>query len=394
MDRLEPEALRELIRHPRGGCVSIYFATPCAGTALRENPIWLKNAAGQAESRLERHGLRSTLARQVVAPIRKLEEETEFWKHLGHGIALFAAEDLCRAWRLPTAFAPSVRVGPRFHLLPLLAEAQQDDDFYVLSVHRNGVHLYRGDRHRLTPVDDAGLPPAAKEALHLDERQSTVQAHTGNPRLPGNEGRVFHGQGAAPDVAKDELGLYFRQVDRAVCSALGPSRAPLVYAGLPWQFHIYREVNRCPALADRPIADSPSPVDLATLHREACEVLAARWAAPLSKAQAQLHAGLGKGLATADAWEALRAAQSGAVESLLVAQDAELPGRYDAQTQSAEPCNPDRPEAEDLLNVAAILTVEQGGRVFQVPRSLLPDGGLAAAVYRYEVVLPPVGAAR
>lgn len=394
MDRLEPQVLRQLMQHPRGNCVSIFFPTPYTGTAMRENPIWLKNAADEAERRLERHGVRSTVAREIVAPVRALTGQTEFWKHLGHGLALVAAEDLFHTWRLPTPFAPLVHVGPRFHLLPLMSSALDEQQFYVLSVHRHGVHLYRGDRFGLLAVEPTGLPAAATAALHFDERQATVQTHSGNPGLPGKEGRVFHGQGAAADVAKEELTLYFREADAAVRKFLQGSTAPLVYAGLRWQFHLYQEVSRYAALVDQPIADAPGAADLTQLHTEACDVLAPRWGAPLRQAEQRLRAGLGHGLATTDPLEAIRAAQAGAVEALLVAQDAQLPGRYDPQRQAAELCDAERTDAEDLLNLAAILTVQHGGRVFLTSRDQLPDGSVAAALYRYEAILPPVQAGR
>lgn len=389
MDRLEISALHELMRHPRGNCVSIYFTTPATGTAVRENPIRLKNAVVEAESRLESHGCRSTLAREILAPARKLVDEPEYWKHLGHGLALFAAEGLFRAWRLPTEFAPSVHVGPRFHVLPLLTQWRHDGAFYVLSVHRNGVHLYRGDRYGLAPLDQQHLPPAAAESLHFDQPQPYSQAHSGNPSLPGKEGLVFHGHGGAADASKDELSLYFHQVDGAVRGLLGHNGVPLVFAGLRYQFHLYQQVNGYAGLVDQPIADHAGPVDLAVLHREACEALAPRWRKPLEIAQSQLRNGLGRGLATTDPLEALRAAQMGAVETLLVAEGAELPGRWHDDRQAAELCGAHQAGTEDLLNVAAILTVESGGRVLSTARDALPADAPAAALFRYEVVLPP-----
>ena len=77
--------------------------------------------------------------------------------------------------------------------------------------------------------------------------------------------------------------------------------------------------------------------------------------------------------------EVLRRSAEGRVESLFIDADAETLGDAHAllynQHEASHPF-------EDLLNAAAVETLQHGGRVFVVPSRRMPIGGVVAAEYR------------
>ena len=115
----------------------------------------------------------------------------------------------------------------------------------------------RGTRARLEEVALPGLAANLTEALNYDTRQGTVQMHSGQPRVAGKEGVVFHGQGGEVDVAKQELTAYFREIDRVVSDYLQMRTEPLLFAGVDYLLPIYQAVNSYPHLVPTPIAGNP-----------------------------------------------------------------------------------------------------------------------------------------
>lgn len=82
--------------------------------------------------------------------------------------------------------------------------------------------------------------------------------------------------------------------------------------------------------------------------------------------------------------EILPAARDGRVDALVVASDEAVWGRFDADSSklAAAHGSPGRGE-EDLLNLAVVLALRQGGRALVMPRSERPGRHLAADALRF-----------
>ncbi len=80
--------------------------------------------------------------------------------------------------------------------------------------------------------------------------------------------------------------------------------------------------------------------------------------------------------------EILLAAREGRIDTVIVAQDESLWGNITADGQVVAHGTPG-PDDEDLLNLAAVLTLRNGGRAFALPRARLPRQVLAAATLRF-----------
>ena len=77
------------------------------------------------------------------------------------------------------------------------------------------------------------------------------------------------------------------------------------------------------------------------------------------------------------------AAFHGRVESLFVAVDCHVWGRFDPEGNSAELHDGGGGEGEDLSDFAAIHTILNRGTVYTMPQTTLPEACLLGAVLRY-----------
>lgn len=76
-------------------------------------------------------------------------------------------------------------------------------------------------------------------------------------------------------------------------------------------------------------------------------------------------------------------AYDGRVYIPFVALNAQQWGKFDAEQHKVVLHGKAEPGDEDLLDVAAVYTLTQGGSVYAVTRENVPGGSSVAAVYRY-----------
>jgi hypothetical protein len=99
MKPLDRRELEFLVRRRVGPCVSILMPTRRAGPEIREDPIRLKNLMKEAESKLREMGIRSSVAREILSPIRQLTDRNAFCGYRETGW-LFSLERIVFEFRL------------------------------------------------------------------------------------------------------------------------------------------------------------------------------------------------------------------------------------------------------------------------------------------------------
>lgn len=129
LEDLSRDEMRLLIERSAGPCASIFMPIEWTNPARQHNPLRLKNLFWQAEERLIAHGQDAAAARSILAPGYQLIEDQSFWDHQSNGLAIFAATDLFRVYRLPLAFEELVIVDQHAHITPLLTMLSGDSHF-------------------------------------------------------------------------------------------------------------------------------------------------------------------------------------------------------------------------------------------------------------------------
>ncbi|MBI3465733.1 MAG: hypothetical protein HY000_22175 [Planctomycetes bacterium] len=383
MNTITPLDVMDLLTSTTCPCVSIYLPTGPGGGSAPGDQIQLKNLIVQAQSRLERGGLRRVAAREMLAPARELLTNPSFWRGCGQGLALFAAPHTFRVWQTPTPFEPLLWVGPRSYLKPLLPLIGANTRFLLLAVSENHVRLLAGDRFRLNEVQVEGLPQSLDEALNYQHPEGMVQTHSAQPAFRGKEGVVFHGQGGAPDERQVNLVAYFRVIDEALRTYFREEKSPLVFAGVAHLQPIFRQVNSYPHLLDQAVVGNPDYSSPVELRDKALPILEPYWQQDRRKDAERIIRMAGTERVSAGIEEIVRAAQAGRVDALFVAADAQVWGRFDPASGEVSLAADGGASDEDLLDAAACAAWRNGGRVHVVKASEVPLGLLASALFRY-----------
>lgn len=385
MKQLSRAELEALMGPRRGLCVSIYAPMVRAGHETQQNPIRFKNLVRRAGEALEERGLAPKEAERFLAPAAALLDDNPFWQHQGSGLAVFVADGLLRHYRLPVEVRELAVVEDRFHLKPLLPMLSGDGRFYVLALSQKRVRLLEATRHSVREIDLGDLPTSLNEAVGYEVEEAHLQFHTGTPRRTGEATRsaVFHGHGGGEEDAKLEIQKFFNLLDRGVGSLVEDRKAPLVLAGVEFLFPLYRQVSDVPHLIEGGVAGNPDELSAEELRERAWPLVEPVFARAQEEAEGRFRELLGTGQASSHLDEVVTAAHDGRVDTLFVALGRRRWGSFDPARRAVELAEHNGPGTEDLVDLAALQTLLNGGTVHAVAPDRVPQGGEVAAVYRY-----------
>ncbi len=383
MNKITKDDLKLLAEKQHGLCASLYMPTHRALPETRQDPIRFKNLLTETERRLIEEGMRSSEAAELLQPALKLLDDGDYWRHLADGLAVFITRDKFTHFRLPMSFDELVSVGGRFHLKPLLQMFTHENRFYILAISQNQARLLEGTRFSVEEVTVENLPEGLNDVLGQYDFEKQLQFHTSAPAAGGGRAAMFHGHGQGDKSEREKVTQYFRWIDSAICEQLKEEKAPVIFAGVDQLFPLYREANSYPQLLDQYIPGNPDLLGGNQLHESAWEIVQPVFNQSRTNATAKYYSLAGTGLTETRLEEIVRAAHHGRIESLFVASGRQCWGHFDPENDHVRLHNKDRASSEDLLDLAALQTIETGGEVFIVEQTKVPGGDLAAAVYRY-----------
>ncbi|MBS1889486.1 MAG: hypothetical protein JSU06_20110 [Actinobacteria bacterium] len=352
------------------GLVSIYLPTSPITTEAAGARIAFKNLARQAAEGLREAGVATAAREAVEEELDDLHEDEAFWAVQSHSLAVFVAADGLRAFRLPNQLTEAVQVADRFYLKPLLRALTFPQTAFVLALAEGSVRLLE-----VTPdlptfaVAVPDLPASAADAAG----KASITDRSPARRLQGTEGR------------KTLVRSYARAVDRALRPALAAQDVPLILAAAQPIDAIFRSVNTYPHLAAETIEGSPEGVSDAELGAAARPVLDRIYAAELRDLGALFEERAAAGRAAVEINDLGRAATYGAVETLFVDIDADLPGSVDEETGAVTLDGDGRPGDYGVLDEIARRTLLTDGRVLAVRAADVPTGASGAAILRYPI---------
>jgi hypothetical protein len=368
--------------------VSIYIPTHERGREVRQDPIRMRNAIGAATGRLVAAGMRQADADELLALAHALAADEIFWRHQARGLAVFAAPGgFFQAHKLPVEVAEALHVGPRPHVKPLLPLLADDGRFYVLTAQVADARLYLGTRHGLSEMD-VDIPRSVAEVTAETEYEGTQHAAPpARPRAAAPVGMpATHGFGESPEEQrKAQLVEHLRRLHNALERELAGDSTPIVVVAQPeMQGHLRALAKNVRFLEER-VQKDPSAMREQEIHESAYEIVRPLFARDREHALDRFRALAGSGDARASS--DLRAVVSGArfqrVDTLFLAEGAEVWGRHDAERDRIELEREATPESEDLLDYAAVHALTNGAPVWVVPREQMPADAPACATFRF-----------
>lgn len=380
-----------LLAHDEAPALSITLPTHTAGREIRQDPVRLRNLAGEALDLLTGKGLRRPDAERLLGPVAELIRDEDFWRHQDRGLAVFVADGVFRTFRVPLDLEERVVIGSGFDVLALLPLLAEDAPFLILAVSAGNARLFHGSRFGLREAADAPIPRGVNQIAAETDYENTLHAnpavrHAGR-RDTAVAAAKTHNFGETPeDQRKAQLIEYLHRVAAGVDEYVGGSRVPLVLAAQPEVrgnlLSLGRFRHRCTIELDI----NPDALDEPDLQRRAYDA-----ARPFLTRERDEKIEHFKSLFNDDSPKstgklegAVKAACFAQVDTLLVRRGARMWGRYDRDGDQVIVHGEARDGDEDLVCLAAKQTLLHGGQVFLVDDEHFRSGQIVGAILRFE----------
>jgi hypothetical protein len=383
MDLLMKNELRTLVEKQKSWCVSIFMPAHRAKPETKQDPIRFKNLLRQAERQLQTAGLRALKIKELLKPAQQLLNNSFFWEYQSDGLAVFISSEISKSYRLPIRFKKLVVVSERFHIKPLLQLFSADGRFYIFALSQKQVRLLQGTHYSATEVELEGIPKSIADVLKYYETEKQLQFHTRTPGKTGRRAAIFHGHGAGKDDAKKNILLYFQQINKGLHTLLREEQAPLVLAGVDYLLSIYKEASTYPYLIDQVVKGNPENLSPAELHTRAWPIVKSLFSQAQEQAVTRYRRLVGTKRASHDLKVIIPAAYHGRVETLFTTVGIQRWGVFNANTNAIHFHRNARPGDGDLMDLAAVYALLNGGTVYAVAPKRMPEATLVAAIFRY-----------
>jgi hypothetical protein len=389
-DFMSQEELQELLDARHEPAISIYLPMVRRGPEVRGNAVMLKNALAEVGDALKAEGWRTPDVEDLLAAPRRLLQDTPYWQHQREGLALFFAPGVLLDYRLPLAFEAQTVINNRFYVKPLLPFFSEDGHYYILAVSQGKVRLLQATRHTVEelPLGET-VPASLAEALEYDDPEDHLNVHSVSAGAAGREsGRPevsHHGHGGLDDATDYRLRRFLRKVSTGLQQRLAGERAPLVFAGVDYLHPIFADGHDSEELALLPegLHGNPDQLNAAELQEQTWEIVAPVFRRQREEAINRYENVAQTEQASDDLEQLVLGAVQGRVDTLFVATDRQQWGRYDAGEHRVFQHDEQETGDDDLLDLAAVHTLANGGAVYAVAQEAVPGQALAAAIFRY-----------
>ncbi len=366
----------------QGWCISMYLPLQHPDSDSRQDQIRSRHLMQEAQKKLHAYDVRPAEADKLLKPAQEFFDSLWFEKSPLDALALLTTPAQFHTFFLPYPVQELVVVAPRLHITPLLPLLERSARFFVLALSQNQNSLWRVE-DTIEPIEMEGVPANLAQAVS-DKEFGKVRNLRPLPRSVGGGGRqaISYGQGGGAEDLKQELLPYVRQVETGVAHALHNENAPLVVACVNYLYPLYRQVNTYNHLLEDFIVGSPDKAAPTELVARATKLLQPYFEQGKRQAQTRYARAVAAKRATNDLEKILPAAHQGRIELLFVQADTQRCGSFDEKARTLH-LHPDKHGDQDLMNLAALYTLENGGAVYTLPSAEMPNDAALAAVLRF-----------
>lgn len=360
-------------------CLSLYQPTHRVHPDNQQDSIRFRNLLKELAQSLQKN-YPGTDARSLLRPFEDLLEDGDFWNHTLNGLAVLAAADLFRVYKLARPVRELAVVADSFHIKPLIRFIQSADRYYVLGLNRREIKLFEGNRDALEEVELLAEVPRTLAAVVVGEKDSNESRPLSVwPSSPG--AGVYYGTGSSDEVQENEIERFFRAVSEAILEQYSrPTHLPLILAALPENQTLFRRIDRNPYLIADEVTVHPDALSLDDLRERAWRAMEPHYRARLAGLVEMFGAARSKELGDDDLARVAANAVAARVGTLLTEADRHIQGRI--HPESGE-LNLGGDGVDDVLDDLAELVLRYGGQVVIVPNEQMPTRTGVAAIYRF-----------
>ncbi|MDD2534122.1 MAG: hypothetical protein PHC86_05430 [Eubacteriales bacterium] len=361
--------------------ISIYLPILREGNEVNQTPIRLNTILEKVEDHLRREKLTANEIKAILSPAAELLDAPLFWAYAHEGLAIFISANSSFVMSLDHAVQEQVVIDNHFVTRQLLEIDSADAEYLLLAIGRSGVRVYRGSRNRLILIPVSDLPDS------LESIVSTYSFEKQRQQYGGSAGAVNHGFDNRKDRDHIMLEEYLRQIDTKVLAHWRSENLPTVVACVDYLFATFRKVSKNPYLMPENISGSPDHLTEIELNRAAWRVVSAQLPDGQAKDWELAQNHLGSERIRENIRQIIDVAERGRVAQLFIPKDHIIAGRIEPHShkivhQENSPENQHFSHT-DLLEIAAIKTLQNGGQVYTVAHEQLPKDADALAMLRY-----------
>ncbi|PVY40447.1 baeRF7 domain-containing protein [Pontibacter virosus] len=392
INKSDIEKLLNVQNNTKGAlCISIYIPTHRAGheTLNGQNQTLFKNKLKEARALLSRHDVPEQEINAYMQPAEELLNDTGFWRHQAEGLAVFLTKGFSAHYTLPTTMPDVVYVLDQFYFTPILPILSQNGRFFILSLYRERIGFYEATIERIRQIDiSAFAPESMNEALKFTIKGKDQDFHNSTTTVNGSN--IVHGAGATKgDEEHDEVIEFIHEIDNSLQEILHNATEPLVLAGVDHYCALYRKFSKYKHIVPQHINlnETMAGMNPQTIHEKALEVVKPLMQQSHTDSLSRYENVAGTGVTSEDIATVAAEAVHGRVDTLFITPSNPVWGRYDAKSAVAEVHKDYQRGDDDLINLAAIKTLAQGGKVFVSSYNGLAeaseDGSSVKALFRY-----------
>jgi hypothetical protein len=384
MNTFTTNTFKEIAQIQEPHCISIYIPAHRAGKEVNEkiDQLNLKNQIQKVTKELESWQLDNREIDQLLAPVKKLEEDTGFWNNQSDGLAIFRNKNKFEYYTLPIAFQEFTYISDHFYVKPLIPYINDDGKYYLLALSLSEVKFFEGFPHQINEVEVHDLlPEQLEDAVGHDFKEKHLQFRTGQT---STDSSLFHGHGKGNEDEKPEIIKYFRAINKGLMKIINTRKRPLVLATVDYLFPLYKEVNEYQNLWDDFIAGNPEHTDPVLLHEKTRELLREYFTSDQSKVQENYEQALSNNQASYKEDEIIAAAFNQRIDTLMVKNRENMWGMFDKESNTVKPRDQQSQFKSCMFNFAAVHTLLNGGNVYLMEPDEMPEpGSKLNAIFRF-----------
>lgn len=375
----------DVLLSPLESAVSIYLPVDPTVTDERAHLDRLDELFSNAAQILRDRGVDKRTCEAILQPGREAAAQLDFREHRPPAVVVFTSRDFARAFELPISVGPHVSVGHRFWIRPLLPLINGGPSFFVLALNASRGRLlecYSGGWIDRTPDVLRHPPDVAGET----DFQPTAAGNPASSRRKTATGTVGSHSYEAPDeLRKTETIEYLRRVSTVLEDILKDDHRSVILAADPAIGGHFRKLTGLRQLASDGISVNPNGLSNDELAAAARRV----HHSPEEYARAEVLDRINARAYSGDPAVAIRlndvvgAAHYGRVDSVVVAADESVWGRFDDATGVLTVHNRPQRYDDELLNEIVSETLRKGGHAYALAKHELPRQSLAVAMLRY-----------
>ena len=381
--KVTKEVIQKLV-NVQDVCLSLYMPTHQHHPENLQDPIRFQNLMKKLEESLVLK-YDNAEAKNFLAPLESLYQDSSFWKYTSKGLAVFSSPDFFEVIALQAPIEEFAIVADSFHTKPLRQYIQTMDHFHVVGISMSSVKLYEGSHHYFTEIElDSSIPQTMEEALgeELTDKHTTVASYGGTS---GHSVNMRHGHGGKKEEIDNDVERFFRVVAQEIYEKHSKSTGwPIILAALSEHHSVFQKVNKNPNLLQKGIKLNPTALSLDDLKNKAWEIMEPKYLEKIQEQVDQYEQALASNKGSDDLQTVSVAAVEGRIDTLLIEADRIIAKRItNLETGNTQNKDINNPRVDDLLDDMSELVTKMGGTIFVLPADQMPTENGFAAVLRY-----------